>query len=85
MDMRTYGKGYERYYDSARDEQGVRFIRSKIHTIDEDPETHDLILEYTDENGQLLRETFDMVVLSIGLEISQELKELAEKNRDSAG
>ena len=77
MDMRTYGKGYERYYNSAQKEQGVRFIRSKIHSIDEDPETHDLILNYTDENGDMKVETFDMVVLSVGLEVSKDLQELA--------
>ena len=26
MDMRTYGKDFEKYYDRAREEQGVRFI-----------------------------------------------------------
>jgi heterodisulfide reductase subunit A len=52
MDMRTYGKDFERYYERAKQEQGVRFIRSRIHTIDEDPETHDLLLHYVDEKGK---------------------------------
>ena len=52
MDMRTYGKDFEKYYDRAKDEQGVRFIRSRIHTIEEDPETQDLILQYVDEDGR---------------------------------
>ena len=33
MDMRTFGKEFEQYYNRAQ-EQGVRFIRSRIHTID---------------------------------------------------
>jgi heterodisulfide reductase subunit A len=34
MDMRTYGKDFERYYNRAKDEHGVRFVRSRVHTID---------------------------------------------------
>ena len=36
MDMRTFGKEFEQYYNRAQ-EQGVRFIRSRIHTIDPAP------------------------------------------------
>ena len=79
MDMRTYGKDFEKYYNRARDEQGVRFIRSRIHTIDEDPETLDLILQYSDEKGELRIETFDMVVLSVGMETPKSLVEMAER------
>ena len=32
MDIRTHGKDFERYYERARD-LGVRFIRSRIHSI----------------------------------------------------
>jgi len=79
MDMRTYGKDFEKYYDRAREEQGVRFIRSRIHSIDEDPETRGLILNYADENGEIRTETFDLVVLSVGLETPGALVELAER------
>ncbi|MBW2216470.1 MAG: FAD-dependent oxidoreductase, partial [Deltaproteobacteria bacterium] len=77
MDMRTYGKDFEKYYDRAREEQGVRFVRSRIHTIEEDPETKDVILRYVDEDGIIQIETFDIVVLSVGMEISQELQDTA--------
>ena len=79
MDMRTYGKDFERYYDRARDEQGVRFIRSRIHSVAEDSETHNPILEYADENGSMQSEQFDLVVLSVGLETQKSLVELADK------
>ena len=78
MDMRTYGKDFERYYDRARDEQGVRFIRSRIHSVAEESETHNPILEYVDENGSMQSEQFDLVVLSVGLETQATLVELAE-------
>ncbi len=51
MDMRTFGKDYEKYANRARDEHGVRFVRSRIHTIDPIPGTDDLQLSYSDENG----------------------------------
>jgi heterodisulfide reductase subunit A2 len=33
MDMRTHGKDFERFYNNAQD-KGVRFVRSRVHTID---------------------------------------------------
>ncbi|OQY47212.1 MAG: 4Fe-4S ferredoxin, partial [Desulfobacteraceae bacterium 4572_87] len=79
MDMRTYGKDFERYYDRARNEQGVRFIRSRIHSVSEDTETQNPILEYVDEKGGFQTEQFDLVVLSVGLETQESLVELADK------
>jgi len=77
MDIRTYGKDFERYYNRAKNEQGVRFIRSRIHSISEDSDTHDLILQYADEEGTLNEEVFEMVVLSVGLETPKALVEMA--------
>jgi len=79
MDMRTFGKGYEEFYSRAKDEHGVRFIRSRIHTIDPIPGSDDLTIRYSDENGVIHEERFDMVVLSVGFEIGQEHIELAER------
>jgi heterodisulfide reductase subunit A len=79
MDMRTHGKDFERYYDRARLEEGVRFIRSRVHTIDHVLETGDVNIWYADETGQIISEQFDMVVLSVGMETTSELKELAGK------
>ena len=80
MDMRTYGKDFERYYDRAREESGVRFIRSRIHSIEPAaPGSDDLALEYVDENGTVQSEVFDLVVLSTGLEVSAQSKALAER------
>ncbi|MEW5766859.1 MAG: FAD-dependent oxidoreductase [bacterium] len=78
MDMRTYGKEFERYYNRAREEHGVRFVRSRIHTIDPvGDEGERLRLIFTDEDRQIREEVFDMVVLSIGLEPVREAVELA--------
>ena len=79
MDMRTHGKDFERFYDKAREKEGVRFIRSRVHTIDSIPGSDDLSLKYVLDDGQMVTETFDMVVLSVGLQTSPEVVELAKK------
>jgi len=79
MDIRTFGKDYEKYYLRARDKEGVRFITARVHTITEVPETGDLILEYADKSGTMKQETFNMVVLSVGLQIQPGTVELAKR------
>jgi heterodisulfide reductase subunit A-like polyferredoxin len=76
MDMRTYGKDFEKYYNRAKEESGVRFIRSRIHSI-ESAENDDLCIRYAQESGEIKEETFDMVVLSVGLAPVEGVKEWA--------
>ena len=77
MDMRTFGKGFEAYYERAMSEQGVRFIRCRPSMIEEIPETKNLRIKYETEDGKLTKEEFDLVVLSIGLEPPKGAEELA--------
>ena len=79
MDMRTHGKDFEVYYNNARDKHGVRFIRSRVHTIDPMVDDDSLILKYATETGEFIAEEFDMVVLSVGMEISPQKVKLAER------
>ncbi len=79
MDMRTFGKDFETYYDSAREKHGVRYIRSRVHTIDPVQGSDDLLLKYATEEGEFIEEPFDMVVLSVGMETPPEVAELAER------
>ena len=51
MDMRTHGKDFEKYYLRARDEYGVRFVRSRIHTVDPIPGEGSLSISYATEDG----------------------------------
>jgi len=79
MDMRTFGKDYEKYYNRAANEEGVRFVKSRIHSVVEEPGTDNLILRYADENGEMQSEIFDMVILSVGLTIPKEHVDLANR------
>ncbi|MGM0426376.1 MAG: FAD-dependent oxidoreductase [Thermodesulfobacteriota bacterium] len=78
MDMRTHGKGFEDVLNRAM-ERDVRLIRSRVHTVDAFPGGDDLEIKYADETGELQKEIFDMVVLSVGLRPAGEAVELAQK------
>jgi len=79
MDMRTYGKGFDDYRRRAEEEHKVRFIRSKVYSIEEVGDSGNLSIRYADEAGKLTTEEFDMVVLSVGLQASQKAIDLAER------
>ncbi|MFZ2088027.1 MAG: FAD-dependent oxidoreductase, partial [Desulfobaccales bacterium] len=78
MDMRTPGKEFDKYYQRAQDEQGIRFIRSRVHTVDPVPGTDDVAIRYLREDGELVTEVFDLVVLSVGLETPPGVMKLAQ-------
>jgi heterodisulfide reductase subunit A len=77
MDMRTYGKDFEKYYDRAKG-MGMRFIRCRVHSVIENADKT-LNLRYVDEQGNIQTEDFDMIVLSVGLESSQTAIELGNR------
>ena len=79
MDMRTQGKDYEKYFLRARDNEGVRFVKARVHTITEVPETGDLILQYANESGEMKEEIFSMVILSVGIKIPDSSVDLAKR------
>jgi heterodisulfide reductase subunit A len=68
MDERAFNKEYSTYFSRARDSHGVRYVRSRISDIREDPGSADLILRYANADGRLHEERFEMVVLATGLQ-----------------
>ncbi|MHB1414173.1 MAG: FAD-dependent oxidoreductase, partial [Chloroflexota bacterium] len=79
MDMRSFSKGYTGYFERARDRYGVQYIRCRASSLKEDPFTGDVLVRYQSEDGQMLTERFDMVVLSAGMQQSGTTRELAER------
>ena len=79
MDVRAYGKDFDKYIIRAQEEYTVRYIRSRISSINEVPETKDLRLRYETEDGKVIEEDFHMVVLAVGLNPPNDAKYLAEK------
>ncbi|MFX0188879.1 MAG: FAD-dependent oxidoreductase [Candidatus Hodarchaeota archaeon] len=79
MDVRAYGKDFDKYIIRAQEEYGVRYIRSRISSITEVPETNNLRIRYETEDGKVIEEDFHMVVLAVGLNPPNDSKYLAEK------
>ncbi len=79
IDIRAHGKEFERYYNRARSDYGVKFVRSRVSGIEEDPRDKGLWLNFVDEAGHAQKEKFDMVVLGAGLQMPSGIKMLATK------
>jgi heterodisulfide reductase subunit A-like polyferredoxin len=79
MDIRSFGKGFERYVGRAEQEYGVRYVRSMVSRVREVPGTGSLRLEYATSDGKSVEEEFDLVVLSVGLRPPEGAQELAER------
>jgi heterodisulfide reductase subunit A-like polyferredoxin len=78
IDMRTFGKGYEGFYDRAK-KMGIRYIRFKPSYVEEIAGNRDLRIRYINDSGQTIAEEFNLVILSCGMGPAEENKELAAK------
>ncbi len=94
MDMRAFSKGYYEYYRRAEERYGIRYVRSRVSFVREDPKTHNLILRYVEgewtrghgdteteysTRSAVREEEFDLVVLSVGMEMPEGVRELARR------
>ncbi|HUL01446.1 MAG TPA: FAD-dependent oxidoreductase, partial [Nitrospirota bacterium] len=78
MEMRAYGKDFDRYVERAKNEYGVRYVRSMVSAVREESGTGNLILRYALDDGSLVNEVYDMVVLSVGMEPHPDAAKLAD-------
>ena len=78
MDIRAYGKDFDKYIERAQEQFGVRYVRGRVAKVVEDPVTKEVSLTYETDDGKLATETFDMVVLSVGLEPPKSSPDLAK-------
>jgi heterodisulfide reductase subunit A len=77
MDIRAYGKGYEEYYERAKN-LGVSFLRGMPSDVLADRNGMLVQIENS-ETSEVLVLHPDLVVLSIGMEPADKTAELAEK------
>jgi heterodisulfide reductase subunit A len=67
MDIRTFGKGYEQFYQNAR-AMGIDFVKGKVARITEDEEQNPVVrVELIDESSRVVERSHDLVVLSLGV------------------
>ena len=82
MDTRAYSKGYEEYYRRAEEKYGVEYTRCRLSEVKEAPGSNNLIVRYATpygEQNELIEKEFDLVVLSVGMEISDSVKTLGQQ------
>ena len=88
MDIRSAGKGYEEFYERAR-QQGAVFIRGRVSRIDEDPVSHNLTVHSEDSLlGQPIEVEADLVVLATAAtprKGSDEIARVLNLSRDADG
>ncbi|WP_240910246.1 FAD-dependent oxidoreductase [Desulfopila sp. IMCC35008] len=68
MELRAFGKDFDKFIDKAKAEAGVHYKRAMVSQVVEDPETKNLLIHHVGDDGKTVRDEFDMVVLSIGFE-----------------
>jgi heterodisulfide reductase subunit A len=78
MEMRAFGKDFDKYVERAKNDYGVKYRRAMVSAIREEPGTGNLILRTAGEDGKLSNETFDMVVLSVGIEPHKDAEAFAK-------
>ncbi len=68
MDMRAAGKDYEEYFTASR-RDGIKYIRTNVSRIKEDPNTKNLkiVMQNTLSSDRLKELEFDLVVLSAAM------------------
>ncbi len=78
MDMRTFGKSFQRFRERAEKDFNIRFTRGCVHTISADDKTGKLMVTYPVEDSRHMEAAFDMVVLSTGQQPAGGVDKLAE-------
>lgn len=77
MDMRTFGRDFQRYRDRAEKEIGVRFVRCRIHSIEPGDGAGGIKITYVDGAGCFAEENFDLAVLSTGCSTARNFPDFA--------
>lgn len=68
MDIRAFGKGFEEFYQRAKSEFGINYVKGRVAEVLENPRNNNLFIRAENiESGELTEDEVDMVVLSTGL------------------
>jgi heterodisulfide reductase subunit A len=76
-DIRTFGKGCEELYQRSTKTIGIRFIHQRINEIAENPNNKNIIIRHL-SGGIPVKEEFEMVVLSVGVQPSKDNEVLSQ-------
>jgi heterodisulfide reductase subunit A len=77
-DIRAYGKGFEEFFNMAKQRFGIKFLRGRIGEVEEDTSTKNLhIWAENTETGEFLKQEYELLVLCPGILPPKGLKDLA--------
>jgi heterodisulfide reductase subunit A len=77
MDMRSYGKEFDAYRNRAEEEYGIKFVRSRVAGVTENPLTGNLLVHFVEDETPKTEE-YDLIVLSIGMQPPKNVADLAK-------
>lgn len=80
MDMRMYGPGYEELYRESQEKWNVNYIRGKVSEAGETLEGRIAIKVEDTLAGRPMRIEVDMLVLMVGMEVSESGASLADRS-----
>ena len=79
LDIQPAGASFQQFLTSCREDKGIRLIRSLPSKVYHSPLSDTLRVRFTDpERGEVVEDSFDLIVLSIGMVLSKEAKHLTE-------
>jgi len=85
MDIRTFGKGYEQFYQTAR-AMGIEFVKAKVARIEEQPDGDlQLRIERIEGDGSVDEPLHDLVVLSVGMQPGTDPRSFVGVDLDTDG
>ena len=68
MDIRAFGKAFEEFYQRAKNEFGIKYIKGRVAEVQENQVNNNLFIRTENvESGELIEDEVDMVILSTGL------------------
>jgi heterodisulfide reductase subunit A len=77
-DIRAVGKNCEEFYNRAREDFGIRFIKSNISSVVKSDESGRLLVRGEDTmEGSLFENVADLIVLAVGVEPAKGTEELS--------
>jgi heterodisulfide reductase subunit A2 len=85
MDMRMFGRHFEELYRVAQEQYGIQFIRGRLSEATENKEKGIIVKAEDTLLGKPLKMTVDLMVLMVGMELSDTLAPLATKMQLEVG
>ena len=79
MDIRAFGKDFDQYYERAKSQDNIHYLKSIPSRIMQIPGTKNLLVRYVEEDNGIKEQEFDLVVLSVGLEPSSSVMDCASR------